>query len=549
MTDTAGHRPDAGNGTWQAMRLRFLLTGVHLSANNNDMLNRYITYKLLPLFMLLALTPSFCALAAKDTFTVVIDPGHGGKDIGAADNNVREKDINLGVALELGELIKNELKDVKVVFTRDDDTYYTLQQRADKANKAKGDLFISIHTNSVDKSNKNRTTVAGASVYALGLHKDANNMAVARRENAVIELEKNFEQKYSGFDPNSDESYIIFEMAQKKNLAQSIRFADEVQKQLVKTAGRRDRGVHQAGFWVLWATSMPAVLIELDFICNPNSAKYISSPQGQNKLAESICNAIKTYRKSLHKTSKPDTKRGKDRAEADGSPDAPTAIAAARTDDTPREHVAPASYERRETNAATKRRRRSLAARNASAARNVEVASINLSSHRATTETEVTENPDMADATVAAQPEADSKKRKRKTNSAQKQRRTAVKDKEVRMYNNKHIVISNDREVADASKSDNTPARRSRRGHQARTERVTTIYSIQVLASPEHLKSGNPRFCGFSPIRTFKEHDLYKYTYGESESREEIEKLLKKVRTKIPDAFVVKNTKSTSSVR
>ncbi|MDE6336083.1 MAG: N-acetylmuramoyl-L-alanine amidase, partial [Muribaculaceae bacterium] len=230
----------------------------------------------------------------KKVFTLVVDPGHGGKDIGATDNNASEKDINLGVALQLESLIKKKLKDANIVMTRNNDTYLTLQERADVANKAKGDLFISIHTNSVDKNNKNRKTVAGSSVYALGLHKDDNNMAVARRENSVIELEKNYEQKYSGFDPSKDESYIIFEMAQKKNLTKSIKFAEMTQKQLTN-AGRVNRGVHQAGFWVLWATSMPSVLIELDFICNPTSAKYLTSEKGQKELAEAIFKAVEAY--------------------------------------------------------------------------------------------------------------------------------------------------------------------------------------------------------------------------------------------------------------
>ncbi len=147
-----------------------------------------------------------------EDFTVVIDAGHGGKDAGATDNGAKEKDINLGVALQLESIIKKKMKSAQVVMTRKNDSYLTLQERADKANKAKGDLFISIHTNSVDKSNKNRKTVSGSSVYALGLHKDDNNMRVAQRENSVIELESNFEQKYSGFDPSKDESYIIFEM-------------------------------------------------------------------------------------------------------------------------------------------------------------------------------------------------------------------------------------------------------------------------------------------------------------------------------------------------
>ncbi len=232
-------------------------------------------------------------------FTVVIDAGHGGHDTGAVDNNVREKDINLGVAKKLAAMIGKKMSDVKVVMTRDDDNFISLHERANIANRNRGNLFVSIHTNSVDKTNPNRRKVAGSSVYALGLHKDANNLKVAQRENSVIELESNYEHKYSGFDPKKDESYIIFEMAQKKNLGQSLKFANEAQKHLVSDARRADRGVKQAGFWVLWATSMPAVLVELDFICNPESAKFMGSEKGQEQLASALYAAIESYAKSV----------------------------------------------------------------------------------------------------------------------------------------------------------------------------------------------------------------------------------------------------------
>lgn len=238
---------------------------------------------------------SSVSIEAKNKFTVVLDPGHGGKDFGAIDNNTREKDINLAVAKKLGQLIEKKLKNTDVVFTRDNDSFVSLQGRADIANKSKGNLFISIHTNSVDLNNKNRATIEGASVYTLGSHKDDANMEVARRENAVIEMENGYDQKYSGFDPSRDESYIIFELAQKQNIAQSNRFAKNVQDNLVKIAGRKNRGVHQAGFWVLWATSMPSVLVELDFICNPESAKYMTSKEGVDKMADAIFQAVKVY--------------------------------------------------------------------------------------------------------------------------------------------------------------------------------------------------------------------------------------------------------------
>ncbi len=249
---------------------------------------------LLALSLIASPLPNMRAVATD--FTIVLDPGHGGKDHGAIDNSAREKDINLSVARRLGEKLKKKLKGVKVVYTRDDDTFLSLQERAAVANESKGDLFVSIHTNSVDEKNKNRKNVAGASVYVLGLHKDGNNMEVARRENSVIEYEKDFKTKYSGFDPLRDESYIIFEMAQKSNLSRSFSFAEKAQKHLVGVAGRKDRGVHQAGFWVLWATCMPAVLVELDFICNPESAAFMTSEEGVDSMADAIFKAVKEYR-------------------------------------------------------------------------------------------------------------------------------------------------------------------------------------------------------------------------------------------------------------
>jgi N-acetylmuramoyl-L-alanine amidase len=231
-----------------------------------------------------------------DSYTIVIDAGHGGKDVGALGQKVREKDVNLSVALRLGEMISNNMENVKVVFTRDDDKYLTLQERAQIANKAKGDLFISIHCNSLDKRNKDRKTIKGASTYTLGLHKSDDNLEVAMRENSVIALEENYEKKYHGFDPASSESYIIFEINQSSHMQQSVDFASRVQKKLSSTAKRADRGVRQAGFLVLAQTSMPAVLVELDFICNPTQEKFLGSKSGQKQMADAIYNAFVEYK-------------------------------------------------------------------------------------------------------------------------------------------------------------------------------------------------------------------------------------------------------------
>ncbi|MBD5304118.1 MAG: N-acetylmuramoyl-L-alanine amidase [Bacteroides sp.] len=438
----------------------------------------------------------------KETFTVVIDPGHGGKDFGAVDNNVKEKDINLGVAKKLAEKIKKGSKDVNVVMTRDNDTFITLQDRANIANNNKGNLFISIHTNSVDKSNPRRTTVAGASVYALGLHKDKNNLQVAMRENAVIELEKNYEQKYSGFDPSKDESYIIFEMAQKKNLGQSLKFADIAQKSLVSVAGRGDRGVKQAGFWVLWATSMPAVLVELDFICNPNSAVYMGSEKGQDQMAEALYKAFEKYHKSVSSSKNTaaevevteKTNNGENYAETPVMPSAQ-----------PVEKQITDSKTYASAAGSAKRRRRSDASKRASLARNLETASIPL--HSENERLPAVEKPvEKVEIAAAAPVSENSKSKKDKKNK---------KDK-------RHKSVS---------------------GYHPRVEKLKTFYKIQILASTDLLKQNSPEFHGLTPVKSFKEHNLYKYTYGESESKQEMETLLKKVKQVIPDAFIIKSMK------
>ena len=170
--------------------------------------------------------PFCCPEVEAQNFTVVIDPGHGGRDPGAIGRKGKEKDINLKVALKLGNLIQNNFKDVKVVYTRKTDVFVALDKRAQIANNAKADLFISIHTNSVAKNR----TVRGTETYTLGLHRTDDNLEVAKKENSVILIESDYEQRYAGFNPNSSESYIIFEFLQDKNMANSVQFASHIQK-------------------------------------------------------------------------------------------------------------------------------------------------------------------------------------------------------------------------------------------------------------------------------------------------------------------------------
>ncbi len=491
------------------------------------------------LFTLLIINyPSKSFGATSDEFVLVIDPGHGGKDFGAIDNNVKEKDINLGVAKKLADKVKKRLKNVKVVMTRDNDTFISLQERADIANKNKGNLFLSIHTNSVDKSNPNRKSVSGASVYALGLHKDQSNLQVARRENSVIELEKNYEEKYSGFDPNKDESYIIFEMAQKKNLGQSLKFADYAQKHLVKDAARRDRGVKQAGFWVLWASAMPAVLVELDFICNPNSAIYMGSETGQDKLAEALCNAIEQFLGNTgNKSGKMKPEASLTEEEKPEENQTPVLASASKTE----KKIIETRNQSTRSSVLSKRKRRSETAKKASALRNLETEMIPLRDENDRLAI-VEHAPVEEKVAITEESPVIAKTKKVKT-----PKKKAAKES-VRTYNNKRVVVKSDgtTELANAETTKKRVEQKKHTpvsGYHSKVEKLTTVYKIQVLASADLLKQNNPRFCGLSPIKSFKENNLYKYTYGESVNRQEMETLLKEVKEKIPDAFIISSRK------
>ena len=227
-----------------------------------------------------------------DRFIVVIDPGHGGNDPGAIGTRGKEKNINLNVARKLGRLIEDNCNDTEVVYTRKSDIFVPLHRRAEIANNAKANLFISIHTNAVAKKN---SYVKGTETYTLGLHRTEENLEVAKKENSVILIEDDYKQRYAGFNPNSSESYIIFEFMQDKNMSQSVNFATLIQQNF-KSYNRIDKGVHQAGFLVLRETSMPSVLIELGYISNPSEETYLLSDKGTTDLANAIYRAFINYK-------------------------------------------------------------------------------------------------------------------------------------------------------------------------------------------------------------------------------------------------------------
>lgn len=250
--------------------------------------------------VLLTLYPGTFSFAQNRPFTVVIDPGHGGKDPGAVGATAFEKDIVLSVGLKLGALIEKYHKNVKVLYTRDNDRFVELNKRADIANKAHADLFISLHCNALDRK---RSSPQGVETFVLGLHRSKDNLDVAKAENAVIMYEEDYSLKYEGFNPNEPESYIIFEFMANTFLSQSVYLATIVQNQLVTSAKRVNRNVRQAGFLVLREVAMPSILVELGYISNPHEEKYLKSISGQNALASAIYNGFKEYKREHDKKS------------------------------------------------------------------------------------------------------------------------------------------------------------------------------------------------------------------------------------------------------
>lgn len=225
---------------------------------------------------------------------VVIDAGHGGKDPGALGKHIKEKEVALKVALEVGKTIKENFPDVKVFYTRMTDKFVELQERAAIANRNRADLFISIHCNS-----NNSKVIAGTETYTMGLHTSQGNLEVAKRENSAILLEENHEKKYAGYDPSSPMGHILFANYQSAYMENSLRFASHIETQFEKRAGRHSRGVKQAGFIVLWQTSMPSALVEIGYLSNATEEKYLRTKTGQTNIAHAIYRGFKQYKEEI----------------------------------------------------------------------------------------------------------------------------------------------------------------------------------------------------------------------------------------------------------
>ncbi len=244
-------------------------------------------------------TASFLPYQSNLRFTIVIDPGHGGKDSGALGSRVKEKDIALKLALKLGQYVSTYMPDVRVLYTRTTDKFVPLHERIALANQNNADVFFSVHCNALMTR---PSSVNGTETYVMGLHKATENLTVAKRENKVVLLEQNYNNNYNGYDPNSSEAHIMLSMYQNAYLAQSMLLAEKVESQFKNKANRKSRGVKQAGFIVLRAATMPSILVETGFLSNTAEESYLNSEKGQVYMASAMYRALKDYKNTIEGT-------------------------------------------------------------------------------------------------------------------------------------------------------------------------------------------------------------------------------------------------------
>lgn len=415
-------------------------------------------------------------VAANKRFTLVIDAGHGGNDAGARGKFSKEKNINLNVALAFGRYVERNCPDVRVIYTRKTDVFVTLHERANIANRNKADLFVSIHTNALPKGKIAR----GMETYTLGMHRVADNLDVAKRENSVILYEDNYKQHYEGFDPRSSESYIMFEFLQDRNMAKSVELAKYVQKRACAEAGRPNKGVKQAGFLVLRETSMPSCLVELGFITTPDEENYLNSSDGVDALGRGIYKAFVDYKRKYDRS-----------VTVPFQPDSDDEI---RIPSVVPDEDKPARQTRRQ-----RRKREKDEAEEAKAVRD-DAASIaaELAKARGGEQQAPAEAAAKAGDEVA-RPGADGS-------------RAMAAD------GNGAAQVA---EAAEAQQPD------------------VPVFKVQIMASGNSLPAGSKQFKGLDGVECYEDGGLYKYTYGSSADYNEIYRLRKSVLDKFPEAFIV----------
>lgn len=231
---------------------------------------------------------------------IVIDPGHGGRDPGTLGSYSKEKDVALQVALQVGKYVATNIDDVEVIYTRNDDSSVDLKKRPEIANKNHADLFVSIHANSLPKStsDQRKNEIKGVEVYVMGAQNTDRALEVAKRENSVILLEDDYEKNYD-FDPQSEESYILYNLTQSAYQENSLLLASLIDDQLANRAGRKSYGVKQSSLYVMWSTAMPSVLVEIGYLSNPSEERELNDPEVQSYIASAIYRAIKEYKNQI----------------------------------------------------------------------------------------------------------------------------------------------------------------------------------------------------------------------------------------------------------
>lgn len=531
--------------------------------------------------------------AEKRNFTLVIDAGHGGHDAGAVGAYSKEKDINLRVALAFGKLVEENCHNVKVVYTRKTDVFIPLQRRADIANNNKADLFISVHTNALPAGR----LAYGSETYTLGMARANANLAVAKRENAVITLENDYKTTYQGFDPNKAESYVIFEFMQDKYMKQSVDLASCIQKQYVST-GRPNKGVHQAGFLVLRNTSMPSVLTELGFITTPAEETYLNSQQGVMELSRSIYNGFLAYlrmhEKGVHDIPEnlptrmtadlPKPKVSEPLAEPSNFNNSEAAVVpvatvpTARIVETPNDndvalisrrsnnakhstakHATPKAEPKREVETKEKAptnhaKEKSKPQENTTKAKEAAQSKNTLTKGKETPKSKDIASTSKAQGNTTRAKEASNTKKEQANsskptskestpNSKSKDAPKEIKSKNKVENNSKtgHSKTSKKNETTLAKGK--TQQRTNDKTHETKKASKTSAkqkvnYRIQVGAGKTEISTTDAQFKGLS-ISRVKEGTLYKYYYGSYTSYADAQKALRTVKTKLSSAYVV----------
>lgn len=550
---------------------------------------------ILILFLIMGWGSGACVASAatKRPFVLVIDAGHGGKDAGAVGQLTKEKDINLNVALALGRLVEKNCPDVKVIYTRKTDVFVTLQGRAEIANRNKANLFISVHTNS---SPVGKAAPMGAETYTLGMHRAADNLEVAKRENSVITQESNYKQTYHNFDPRKSESYIIFEFLQDCNMQQSVDLARAIQRNYT-SSGRKNKGVHQAGFLVLRATSMPSVLTELGFISNAEEEKFLHSQEGVATLARAIFEGFKAYRQKHYAQDVAPTENGNDEgenqtlvAENESNSDAPSPLDKVRdavsvpqpvdvstlkaemvpvTTRPLGQPAAPVQKVSGEINKVISQPElppvpaviNNVASTTTAAVAKEVAAAVpivnNVASTPAVTKEVVANRPTT---TVVAQQDslvpvipvgatvqpvtttspavAENKVLQADDKSSQPEIKTQTAPQDNKTSQTKSQTKAPTK-TQDATKAQDTKKTQDTTKKIEKKTNERPIFKLQLFTIDHALRSDDRHFKGLSPVEYYEEGGRYKYTYGATANYEDAKRLQKDIIDKFPEAFVV----------